>query len=226
SYPTPQKAQKDKEPKQQAAENEVTSVQKDEVTTDKTTKTTNSKETQAATKLEPKAETPKSHQSTDSQARRSAKPGNKQSRRSGSTARGKRSSRTLNAKETEKTAIEQENADASSVKQEQVLPPKPGEEGWCYVDRLIPLDSASVLIHFYEDMENSYKRNCMSIFRVLRRDRWAVLPHLHKARTEFYNYLRRPDMKQHYVTQFQEVSCGLLYLTISVRVMLLNMRVE
>ncbi|TGZ59056.1 hypothetical protein CRM22_009288 [Opisthorchis felineus] len=210
-YPAPKNGPKDKDLKQLSSEdlqpNEITDAQRvreDEVTTDKSHKTANLKQTQPTTKTESKAETPKSPHSTDSQARRSAKHGSKQPKRSTSTTRRKRSSRTLSAKETEKTAIEQENVDASSLKQEQILPPKPGEEGWCYVDRLIPLDSASALIHFYEDSENSYKRNCMSIFRVLRRDRWAVLPHLHKARTSFYNYLRRPDMKQHYVTQFQE----------------------
>ncbi|KAF6777194.1 hypothetical protein AHF37_02795, partial [Paragonimus kellicotti] len=81
--------------------------------------------------------------------------------------------------------------------------PRPGEANWVYVDAPIEQQCAINLMHYFESSEDVYSRNCKALFSNIRQIRWIMLPHLYQARVQLYNYLQRPDSKQHFVEQFR-----------------------
>ncbi|KAF8567467.1 hypothetical protein P879_08393, partial [Paragonimus westermani] len=81
--------------------------------------------------------------------------------------------------------------------------PRPGETNWVYVEAPIEQQCATNLMHYFESSEDVYSRNCKTLFSAIRQVRWIMLPHLYQARVRLYNYLQRPDSKQHFVEQFR-----------------------
>ncbi|XP_053770233.1 sperm flagellar protein 2 isoform X1 [Desmodus rotundus] len=82
-------------------------------------------------------------------------------------------------------------------------PPKPGSEGWVYVNEPIPEEIPSFLVPYWELIENSYIDSIKTVLRSLREDWHIVLAFLYETRTSFQHFLRRPDHKQDFVSQWQ-----------------------
>ncbi|XP_042546463.1 sperm flagellar protein 2 [Dipodomys spectabilis] len=82
-------------------------------------------------------------------------------------------------------------------------PPKPGSEEWVYVDEPIPEEITSFLVPYWELIENSYINSIKTVLRHLREDQFSVLVYLYETRTSFQEFLRRPDHKQDFVSQWQ-----------------------
>ncbi|XP_053454848.1 sperm flagellar protein 2 [Nycticebus coucang] len=82
-------------------------------------------------------------------------------------------------------------------------PPKPGSEEWVYVDEPIPEEIPSFLLPYWELIENSYINTIKTVLRHLREYQKTVLAYLYEIRTSFQEYLRRPDYKQDFVSQWQ-----------------------
>ncbi|XP_005872661.1 PREDICTED: sperm flagellar protein 2 [Myotis brandtii] len=82
-------------------------------------------------------------------------------------------------------------------------PPKPGSEEWVYVNEPIPEDMPSFLALYWELIERSYANSIKFVLRNLREDQHVVLAFLYEIRTSFQHFLRRPDQKQDFVSQWQ-----------------------
>ncbi|XP_031216103.1 sperm flagellar protein 2 isoform X2 [Mastomys coucha] len=83
------------------------------------------------------------------------------------------------------------------------LPTKPGAEEWVYVNEPIPEELPSFLVPYWELIENSYINHIKTVLRYLREKQHSVLSYLHETRTSFQEFLRRPDHKQDFVSQWQ-----------------------
>ncbi|XP_066229610.1 sperm flagellar protein 2 isoform X1 [Saccopteryx leptura] len=81
--------------------------------------------------------------------------------------------------------------------------PKPGSEEWVYVTEPIPEEIPSFLVPYWELIENSYINSIKTVLRHLREDQHIVLAYLYEIRTSFQHFLRRPDHKQDFVSQWQ-----------------------
>ncbi|XP_034512910.1 sperm flagellar protein 2 [Ailuropoda melanoleuca] len=82
-------------------------------------------------------------------------------------------------------------------------PPKPGSEEWVYVNEPIPEEIPSFLVPYWELIENSYINSIKTVLRHLREEQHTVISYLYKVRTNFQHFLRRPDHKQDFVSQWQ-----------------------
>ncbi|CAK6444122.1 unnamed protein product [Pipistrellus nathusii] len=82
-------------------------------------------------------------------------------------------------------------------------PPKPGSEEWVYVNEPIPEDMPSFLAPYWELIERSYANSIKLVLRNLREDQHIVLAFLYEICTSFQHFLRRPDQKQDFVSQWQ-----------------------
>ncbi|XP_019488516.1 PREDICTED: sperm flagellar protein 2 [Hipposideros armiger] len=82
-------------------------------------------------------------------------------------------------------------------------PPKPGSEEWVYVNEPIPEEMPSFLVPYWELIENSYVNSVKTVLRHLREDQHVVLAYLYEIKTSFQQFLRRPDHKQDFVSQWQ-----------------------
>ncbi|KAM4875931.1 sperm flagellar protein 2 [Thomomys bottae] len=104
-----------------------------------------------------------------------------------------------------KTPVKKSPAESSEVSPTPIMPqaPKPGSEEWVYVDEPIPEEIASFLVPYWELIENSYINTVKTVLRHLREDQFSVLVYLYETRTSFQEFLRRPDHKQDFVTQWQ-----------------------
>ncbi|XP_051038489.1 sperm flagellar protein 2 [Phodopus roborovskii] len=82
-------------------------------------------------------------------------------------------------------------------------PPKPGSEEWVYVTEPIPEELPSFLVPYWELIEKSYMNNIKTVLRYLRENQHTILSYLYETRTSFQEFLRRPDHKQDFVSQWQ-----------------------
>ncbi|XP_054543895.1 sperm flagellar protein 2 isoform X2 [Talpa occidentalis] len=82
-------------------------------------------------------------------------------------------------------------------------PPKPGSEEWVFVDEPIPEEIPSYLVSYWDLIEKSYINTIKSALRHLRENQHIVITHLNEIRTSFQQFLRRPDHKQDFVSQWQ-----------------------
>ncbi|XP_032967176.1 sperm flagellar protein 2 isoform X3 [Rhinolophus ferrumequinum] len=82
-------------------------------------------------------------------------------------------------------------------------PPKPGSEEWVYVDEPIPEEMPSFLVPYWELIETSYINSVKTVLRHLREDPHAVLAYFYEIKASFQQFLRRPDHKQDFVSQWQ-----------------------
>uniref|UniRef100_F7AB98 Sperm flagellar 2 n=1 Tax=Monodelphis domestica TaxID=13616 RepID=F7AB98_MONDO len=83
-------------------------------------------------------------------------------------------------------------------------PVKAGSEDWVYVDEPLPQEIFEYLDTFWEVIESSYINTSKAIFRQIRDERHSVLYYLHNVRLNYQGYLKRPDHKQEFVSQWQE----------------------
>ncbi|KAM5264410.1 LOW QUALITY PROTEIN: sperm flagellar protein 2-like [Ctenodactylus gundi] len=82
-------------------------------------------------------------------------------------------------------------------------PPKPGSEEWVYVSEPVPEEVSSFLVPYWELIENSYITTIKTVLRHLREDQHAMFTYLHVIKQSFWEFLRRPDCKQDFVSQWQ-----------------------
>lgn len=84
-------------------------------------------------------------------------------------------------------------------------PPEPGSEEWEYVDLPIEDQLAEVLAPYWEAVENTYVASSKSSFRKIRDEREMIIRYFYQIRQDFIKFLKRPDHKQEFVTQWQKV---------------------
>ncbi|XP_040118250.1 sperm flagellar protein 2 isoform X1 [Oryx dammah] len=82
-------------------------------------------------------------------------------------------------------------------------PSKPGSEEWVYVNEPIPEEIPSFLVPYWKLIENSYINSIKTVLRELREGQHSILAYLYDIRTGFQQFLRRPDHKQDFVSQWQ-----------------------
>ncbi|XP_009283451.1 PREDICTED: sperm flagellar protein 2 [Aptenodytes forsteri] len=86
-----------------------------------------------------------------------------------------------------------------------VAPPpiEPGSEEWIYVDEPLPKEIPGFLVPYWEMVENAYMNTIKTILRCLRDEQHSVIYYLADVRKKFQDYLKRPDLKQEFVSQWQ-----------------------
>ncbi|XP_009327735.1 PREDICTED: sperm flagellar protein 2, partial [Pygoscelis adeliae] len=86
-----------------------------------------------------------------------------------------------------------------------VAPPpiEPGSEEWIYVDEPLPKEISGFLVPYWEMVENAYMNTIKTILRCLRDEQHSVIYYLADVRKKFQDYLKRPDLKQEFVSQWQ-----------------------
>ncbi|XP_064903604.1 sperm flagellar protein 2 isoform X7 [Columba livia] len=82
-------------------------------------------------------------------------------------------------------------------------PIKPGSDEWIYVDEPIPQEIPGFLVPYWEMVENVYVNTIKTILRCLRDEQHSVIYYLADIRKKFQDYLKRPDLKQDFVSQWQ-----------------------
>ena len=63
---------------------------------------------------------------------------------------------------------------------------------------------------YWEAVENTYIDSSKTVFRKVRDEREVIIRYFYQIRQDFLEYLRRPDHKQEFVSQFQKVSLNVL----------------
>ncbi|XP_064818379.1 sperm flagellar protein 2-like, partial [Oncorhynchus masou masou] len=84
------------------------------------------------------------------------------------------------------------------------LAPTSGTAHWVYVDEPLPKEIPEYLVPYWENVCNSYVTNIKAVLQNLRTERILIIHHLFNIREEFKQYLRRPDLKQEFVSQWQQ----------------------
>ncbi|XP_073747123.1 sperm flagellar protein 2 isoform X1 [Callorhinus ursinus] len=104
-----------------------------------------------------------------------------------------------------KGPVKKSPADSTDVSPVPIVPPppKPGAEEWVYVNEPIPEEIPSFLVPYWELIENSYINSIKTVLRHLREEQHSVISYLYEVRTNFQHFLRRPDHKQDFVSQWQ-----------------------
>ncbi|CAH8565850.1 unnamed protein product [Schistosoma turkestanicum] len=80
--------------------------------------------------------------------------------------------------------------------------PQPGDEDYQFVELPILHNSAQTLWELWNNTEAIYHQNLKSVFRQIRLLNSNIIPHIYHIKQQFYNYLYRPDAKQHFLNQF------------------------
>ncbi|KAM6303370.1 sperm flagellar protein 2 [Podargus strigoides] len=115
--------------------------------------------------------------------------------------------KTQNRRSTEEKSTEEK----PQVTHEGQLPPitvtpppiEPGSDEWIYVDEPLPKEITDILVPYWEMVENSYVNTIKSILRCLRDEQHSTIYYLADIRKNFQDYLKRPDPKQEFVSQWQ-----------------------
>ncbi|XP_009893017.1 PREDICTED: sperm flagellar protein 2, partial [Charadrius vociferus] len=84
-----------------------------------------------------------------------------------------------------------------------VAPVEPGSDEWIYVDEPLPKEIPGFLVPYWEMVENAYMNTIKTILRCLRDEQYSVIYYLADVRKKFQDYLKRPDLKQEFVSQWQ-----------------------
>ncbi|KAM6391698.1 sperm flagellar protein 2 [Rhynochetos jubatus] len=86
-----------------------------------------------------------------------------------------------------------------------VAPPpiEPGSDGWIYVDEPLPEEVPGFLVPYWEMVENVYVNTIKTVLRYLRDEQHSVIYYSANVRKNFQDYLKRPDLKQKFVSQWQ-----------------------
>lgn len=91
---------------------------------------------------------------------------------------------------------------SSPVNQEPVIePPKdespqPGSNDYVYIGEKMDMRMAKILCDHWDVVENSYISNSKFVFRKIRIEREQIIRYFHKIKSDFEDYLKRPDTKQ------------------------------
>ncbi|XP_041756129.2 sperm flagellar protein 2 isoform X1 [Coregonus clupeaformis] len=97
-----------------------------------------------------------------------------------------------------------ENSHGGKTSPTEPFAPTPGSAHWVYVDEPLPKEIPEYLVPYWENVCNSYVTNVKAVMQNLRTERILIIHHLFNIREEFKQYLRRPDLKQEFVSQWQQ----------------------
>ncbi|KAM8960886.1 sperm flagellar protein 2 [Pelodytes ibericus] len=82
-------------------------------------------------------------------------------------------------------------------------PIQPGSADWVYVDEPLSQEIPQFLVPYWETIENTYGITIKAALRSMRQERLIVIHYLYDIRITFKDYLKRPDHKQEFVSQWQ-----------------------
>ncbi|NXF46718.1 SPEF2 protein, partial [Oceanites oceanicus] len=82
-------------------------------------------------------------------------------------------------------------------------PTEPGSDEWIYVNEPLPEEIPGFLVPYWEMVENAYMNTIKTILRCLRDEQHSLIYYLADVRKKFQDYLKRPDLKQEFVSQWQ-----------------------
>lgn len=83
-------------------------------------------------------------------------------------------------------------------------PPQPGSDEWEYVDQPLEQELATILSPQWDLVEKTYINNSKQMFRKTRDEREGIIRYFYQIRKDYLAYLRRPDHKQEFVSQWQK----------------------
>ncbi|XP_056402639.1 sperm flagellar protein 2 isoform X2 [Hyla sarda] len=82
-------------------------------------------------------------------------------------------------------------------------PIMPGSVEWVYVKEPLPQEVPEFLVSYWETIEKTYENHVKVGLRSLRQEQLIMIHYLYDIRNQFKEYLRRPDHKQEFVSQWQ-----------------------
>uniref|UniRef100_A0A1X7SDX8 Uncharacterized protein n=1 Tax=Amphimedon queenslandica TaxID=400682 RepID=A0A1X7SDX8_AMPQE len=80
---------------------------------------------------------------------------------------------------------------------------EPGEDGWQYCSLPVHSSLVSSLAERWPEAEKIYALSFRDAFRCLRQERDALCHYIFSKRNELIEFLKRPDCKQEFVSQWQ-----------------------
>ncbi|XP_062310029.1 sperm flagellar protein 2 [Osmerus eperlanus] len=80
----------------------------------------------------------------------------------------------------------------------------PSSADWVYVDEPLPEETPHFLVPHWENVCEAYVSNIKTVMQNLRRERIVIIHHLFNIREEYKQFLCRPDLKQEFVSQWQQ----------------------
>ncbi|KAM5192182.1 sperm flagellar protein 2 [Mantella aurantiaca] len=82
-------------------------------------------------------------------------------------------------------------------------PIEPGSAEWVYVNEPLPQEIPEFLIPYWNAIEKTYETAIKAGLKSMREERFIVIHYLYDIRDKFKDYLKRPDHKQEFVSQWQ-----------------------
>ncbi|NXI05650.1 SPEF2 protein, partial [Pachycephala philippinensis] len=82
-------------------------------------------------------------------------------------------------------------------------PIEPGSDEWIYVDEPLPQEMVDFLVSYWEMVENTYMNTIKTVLRCLRDEQYTIIHYTADIRKNFQDYLKRPQLKQEFVSQWQ-----------------------
>ncbi|NWX34313.1 SPEF2 protein, partial [Notiomystis cincta] len=82
-------------------------------------------------------------------------------------------------------------------------PIEPGSDEWIYVDEPLPQGIIDFLVPYWEMVENTYMNTIKTVLRYLRNEQYTTIHYTADIRKKFRDYLKRPHLKQEFVSQWQ-----------------------
>ena len=89
---------------------------------------------------------------------------------------------------------------------EENLPPQPGSPNYVYINEKIDLRISKILCDHWDVIENTYIDSSKFVFRKIRNEREQIIRYFFSIKSNFKEYLKRPDTKQIEVEAFVKVS--------------------
>ncbi|OWK57797.1 Sperm flagellar protein 2 [Lonchura striata] len=80
---------------------------------------------------------------------------------------------------------------------------EPGSDEWIYVDEPLPQEIIDFLVPYWEMVENAYMNTIKTVLRCLRDEQYTIIHYTSDIRKKFQDYLKRPHLKQEFVSQWQ-----------------------
>lgn len=84
--------------------------------------------------------------------------------------------------------------------------PQPGDDNWEYVDDKLDPRMAKIMCDHWDVVEGAYIDGSKHVFRKIRTEREQIIRYFFNSKSNFKQYLRRPDTKQLEVEFFIKVS--------------------
>ncbi|NXB23769.1 SPEF2 protein, partial [Rhagologus leucostigma] len=82
-------------------------------------------------------------------------------------------------------------------------PVEPGSDEWIYVDEPLPQEIIDFLVPYWEMVENTYMNTIKIVLKCLRDEQYTIIHYTADIRKNFQDYLKRPHLKQEFVSQWQ-----------------------